>query len=223
MSSKQRNTWKGRAGTRTARGYGYKWKKLRDDYIRHQPLCELRGEGCTTAAQIVHHVIPITVRPDLSLERSNLQSLCRRCHSRIHGELVPGIVVAVCGAPGAGKTTHIEAARKAPDILFDWDAISAAITGTEDIDQGRGFYWMLHDMRASMVARVRRGSVPRTLWLQIVDFDKACKLADQIICMPTTKAECIHRIEARELGDSSRARVFRRIDRWFDRLSLIHI
>lgn len=37
-------------------------------------------------ATMVHHVIPITERPDLALDLNNLRSLCWECHNREHPE-----------------------------------------------------------------------------------------------------------------------------------------
>lgn len=37
-------------------------------------------------AQMVHHIIPITERPDLALNLSNLRALCYECHEREHPE-----------------------------------------------------------------------------------------------------------------------------------------
>jgi 5-methylcytosine-specific restriction endonuclease McrA len=47
-----------------------------------EPLCRhcLR-EGRVTASVLVDHIIPLSQRPDLRLDRTNLQALCSRCHS----------------------------------------------------------------------------------------------------------------------------------------------
>ena len=47
-----------------------------------EPLCRhcLR-DGRVVAATLVDHIIPLSEAPDLRLVRSNLQSLCSRCHS----------------------------------------------------------------------------------------------------------------------------------------------
>lgn len=37
-------------------------------------------------AEMVHHIIPISERPDLALELSNLRSLCNICHAQEHPE-----------------------------------------------------------------------------------------------------------------------------------------
>ena len=55
-----------------------RWRKLRLMVLRRFPLCRLCGAGATE----VDHVIPRSDRPDLAATPSNLQSLCKRCHSR---------------------------------------------------------------------------------------------------------------------------------------------
>ena len=70
-----------------ARGYGSKWRKVRNIKIKRDPLCEI----CSTLtnpvpATMVHHIIPLS-RGGKRLDLENLQSLCRACHFKIHDEL----------------------------------------------------------------------------------------------------------------------------------------
>ena len=64
--------------TAAERGYDADWARLRRWYIQQHPICEWRG--CTQAAAIVDHVLPVDARPDLRLDATNLQSLCRSHH-----------------------------------------------------------------------------------------------------------------------------------------------
>ena len=71
------------------RGYDSHWLKARALKLSASPLCEdCEERGIVTGATEVHHVIKISVRPDLRLDQSNLMSLCRPCHSTrtIRGE-----------------------------------------------------------------------------------------------------------------------------------------
>ena len=70
------------------------WKKaraaalLRDHYLC-VPCLEAykRGEARKPRqATTVHHIIPRTERPDLSLDLDNLQSICALCHNQMHPE-----------------------------------------------------------------------------------------------------------------------------------------
>ena len=68
-------------GTAASRGYGHRWQKAREGFLRAHPLCarhEARGE--VVAAEVVDHIVPH--KGDLSLfwNRSNWQPLCKRCH-----------------------------------------------------------------------------------------------------------------------------------------------
>ncbi len=49
--------------------------------LADEPLCRLCDQqGRVTAATVVDHIIRIKVRPDLRLDMSNLQLLCKSCH-----------------------------------------------------------------------------------------------------------------------------------------------
>lgn len=70
-------------GTSAARGYSYRWKKLRDRYIAQHPHCEeCLKEGKITLATDVDHIIPHRGDQVLLYDEKNLQSLCKSCHSR---------------------------------------------------------------------------------------------------------------------------------------------
>ena len=75
-----------RLGT-TEAGYDYDWKKLSERYRKENPLCVVCAErGIATAAEEVHHVVPITEAPWLRLAVSNLMALCVVCHRLIEEE-----------------------------------------------------------------------------------------------------------------------------------------
>ena len=61
-----------------------KYRKLRDRFIRENPLCRLcfKEEGLTVAASEVDHIKPLKTHPELAMDRSNLQALCRNCHEK---------------------------------------------------------------------------------------------------------------------------------------------
>jgi 5-methylcytosine-specific restriction protein A len=51
--------------------------------LAEEPLCRKCLESGQVAAAIdVDHIIPLRRRPDLRLDRSNLQSLCKSHHSQ---------------------------------------------------------------------------------------------------------------------------------------------
>lgn len=203
-------------GSRIERGYDAAWTKLRNNYIKHNPLCECRGPACKVAARIVHHINPVHLRPDLRLERSNLMSVCDPCHQMLHAEKVPGVVVAVCGAPASGKTTYVERNKKQQDMVFDWDHIRTALGMNPNSNKAE--QWLLMDIRSMIVNRITSGVIPRTLWLIVSSFASAVKLGDQYVCMSRTRQQCINEIEARHqrLEDRPRRAAIRKaVDTWF--------
>jgi 5-methylcytosine-specific restriction protein A len=59
------------------------WRKLRNQYIATQPICEhCKQAGNYKAAKVVDHIAPRKQRPELELDWDNLQSLCQRCHQQ---------------------------------------------------------------------------------------------------------------------------------------------
>lgn len=84
-------------GYKTSARYDKEWRLARDRYIEAHPLCEMcLAEGFAKTAELVHHKIPISRwLQDNDIERaaksphiaSNLMSLCRSHHAKVHGDL----------------------------------------------------------------------------------------------------------------------------------------
>ena len=71
-----------RRGTAAERGYGARWQRVRDAYLKAHPLCVKCGElGILKAAADVDHIIPHRGDPVLMWDEKNFQSLCKRHHS----------------------------------------------------------------------------------------------------------------------------------------------
>jgi 5-methylcytosine-specific restriction endonuclease McrA len=70
-----------------ARG-GRPWMRISRQIRRERPLCQrCREQGRITAAELVHHCIPVD-RDKVRLLHVNprdLMSLCRVCHETLHG------------------------------------------------------------------------------------------------------------------------------------------
>jgi len=72
------------------RGYTRLWRKVRRAYLRAHPLCELcLKRGLTVPAEEVHHIIPLSQGGTHAF--SNLQALCKSCHSSITARESKGI------------------------------------------------------------------------------------------------------------------------------------
>ena len=64
-----------------ARGYDYRWRKVRLRYLREQPLCErCLKRGMVAEAVDVHHKVRIADDRSRRLDRTNLEALCPPCH-----------------------------------------------------------------------------------------------------------------------------------------------
>lgn len=72
-------------GSRQDRGYDGRWERVQRVKKKSNPLCEqCLANGQLKTTQMVHHLIPTDIRPDLILEWTNLQSLCWSCHAAIN-------------------------------------------------------------------------------------------------------------------------------------------
>ena len=65
----------------TRRGYGPRWRRARQAFLKRNPLCVACGvEGRLEPATVVDHVVPHRGDPVLFWDRANWQSLCKLCH-----------------------------------------------------------------------------------------------------------------------------------------------
>ena len=66
--------------------YGRAWRRVRQRYVSAHPLCErCLKEGRMTPVDEVHHIIPVSQGG--TNDESNLMSLCKSCHNKIHLEI----------------------------------------------------------------------------------------------------------------------------------------
>lgn len=78
------NSWRAGKEGSTARGYGYKWQKARESYLRLHPICcYCEREGRVTAASIVDHINPHQGDERLFWDEGNWQPLCKPCHDTV--------------------------------------------------------------------------------------------------------------------------------------------
>src|SRR4051812_23845917 len=67
-----------------ARGYNADWRQIRAEVLAAEPGCRLcAADGIQRTAIMVDHIVPVRERPELRLERSNLQPLCWRHHALV--------------------------------------------------------------------------------------------------------------------------------------------
>jgi len=62
--------------------YNYRWKQVREDWLRANPLCVICMEnGIITPAKEVDHIVAHKGNYAMFWDNGNLQSLCKSCHS----------------------------------------------------------------------------------------------------------------------------------------------
>ncbi len=71
-----------RSGKTTAeRGYGGRWQRARERFLRAHPLCcYCQQSGRVTEATVVDHIQPHQGDQKLFWDESNWQPLCKPCH-----------------------------------------------------------------------------------------------------------------------------------------------
>lgn len=90
-------SWRDDKRTAAQRGYGSRWRKARETYLRRNPLCAYcQKEGRIEAATVVDHKIPHKGDQKLFWNRDNWQPLCKPCHDSVkrreeHGSHLPAI------------------------------------------------------------------------------------------------------------------------------------
>jgi 5-methylcytosine-specific restriction protein A len=79
----ERRQFDERRGSASERGYGSRWRKAREGFLKHNPLCKsCEARGKITAATVVDHIKPHKGDKVLFWERANWQPLCKQCHDR---------------------------------------------------------------------------------------------------------------------------------------------
>lgn len=88
------------------RGYGYKWQKPREGFLKNHPLCvDHESRGQVVAATIVDHIVPHRGDMKLFWDRNNWQSLCKICHDSWKQRLEKSGIDSGCDL--TGKPTDI--------------------------------------------------------------------------------------------------------------------
>jgi len=65
------------------RGYDSSWRMVRLQHLLNNPLCsDCFKDQKLTVANEVHHLKKLADHPSLRDDPSNLQSLCKSCHSK---------------------------------------------------------------------------------------------------------------------------------------------
>lgn len=81
-----RRSFDAKRETAAQRGYGSKWREASKGFLRKHPLCQCPdcddGRKRITPATVVDHRVPHRNNMTLFWDRSNWQSMAKRCHDR---------------------------------------------------------------------------------------------------------------------------------------------
>lgn len=178
--------------------YGRRWTRVSLSFRARFPFCGLRSDnafypdhsecarlGRKVLATLVDHIRPVQRSGDM-WDEANYQSLCSACHARKSAREVGGRPlkqdavakrrVVVTGPPGSGKTTFVEQQRRPGDLVWDLDALAAAIALMPDYPRPAFVVDVLSQLRAAFVRfLVERPSV--SCFVIVADEDDGVRLA----------------------------------------------
>ena len=88
-------------GSSAERGYGYRWQKAREGFLRSHPLCVIHERsGKIAAAIVLDHIIAHKGDMALFWDKDNWQGLCKTCHDSVKKRLEMSGRVLGCDANG---------------------------------------------------------------------------------------------------------------------------
>jgi 5-methylcytosine-specific restriction endonuclease McrA len=91
----------------------YAWRKFSKEYRLQHPLCQACKEaGRIRQADLVDHIQPFKLRPDLAFALSNVRPLCHECHNAL------GAKVGITGRGQPKQAKADEQAQGTPDDVF---------------------------------------------------------------------------------------------------------
>lgn len=71
-------TWRGPSTVNHGRR-GRPWRRIQQAVLQRDPICTICRQQPSTTAD---HIVPLSVRPDLAHDMSNLRGACLSCNSR---------------------------------------------------------------------------------------------------------------------------------------------
>ncbi len=204
------------AGYKTVR-QTRRWGRVRRRVLARSPLCvECERLGRMEFATEVDHIIPEREAPELAFDVSNLQGLCKSCHSRKTaremGFRKPMITKAtiVCGPPGSGKNTYVDRHKRHGDVVIDLDALFVSLTGLPLYEKPATLLDYVMRLKDAAVGLLRQSEVKRA-WIITggateAERTKYKRMAgtDDCVVLAVDGLECLKRIR----NDPRRA------DRW---------
>jgi len=230
--SRDRKSCDERRGTAAQRGYGGRWQRYRERYLKAHPLCAgCERQGRLTQAAEVDHIIPVSGPNDpLFWDAKNHQSLCRACHAKktalenrgpkaSAGERAK--VTVVCGPPGAGKTEWVARQARWGDLIVNLDALFTAISGLPEYEKPDCLVPFALAARDAVIRRLKLAHSINRAWI-ITTGAKAGERASlqkslkaEIVVFEVSENECLRRIQADERRKNSWQSWQPVIERWW--------
>lgn len=195
---------------------GARGVEIRRLFLQRNPLCaHCQARGIVRQADEVDHIVPLHQQgPDTD---ANKQALCKECHraktdtehgSSIYAAMFPEwIEPAAChltivfGAPGSGKSTHVQQHAKPGDLVIDLDCIMADISGLPMYHVGPEWLHRAVRRRNKMIGSLKRHT--GAAWLIATGLGQADRdwwanklKPASVVVMDTSKSDCIARIKA---------------------------
>lgn len=213
----------------SARGYcSAGWKAARREVLlRDGYQCQVCRRVVSGRSAHVDHIVPKSQGgSDLV---SNLQALCRGCHSKktareqhsetrpekwtLHPKWMPRAcipVTLVCGPPASGKSTYVEQHKGKCDLVVDLDVIAAEMAGTTLHAWGLKWLGAAVRKRNDMLANLRKEDAKRyeRAWLIVTEPKAEDRQwwvdrlgVSRVVVIETDAAKC----EARMMTDEERS------------------
>lgn len=133
-------------------------------------------------------------------------------------------VYVICGAPGAGKSTYVKSKATERDLVVDLDCICAALHGSAEVyknddkwilDSALRVETMIHTLIKDRSGKWENAFVT-TARSKGTAADMARALHGELIIMPSTKEQCVERINADKRRQGKTELFISLVERWFD-------
>jgi 5-methylcytosine-specific restriction endonuclease McrA len=59
---------------------GRPWRRIREQILKRDPYCTIRGPKCKGYSTTVDHIVPLSLAPELAHDLSNLRGACGPCN-----------------------------------------------------------------------------------------------------------------------------------------------
>ena len=199
------------------------WQHTRQAVLlRDNGVCQ----RCGMPATLVDHIIPSEDDWVDRLNEDNLQSLCKDCHywktrretvKRKKGQARAMRINIIAGYPGSGKTTYVKRNLGQHDLVYDYDALMAALTGlpehTGNID-ANDYVQLIYEL---MLRKLKAEQTFEQVWIIMTYPDE--KLDSLLvsrnlhhIMLSTSRAECIDRLNKNHRNLSQVMKAINKVD-----------